>query len=93
MEYLSKKSFVHRDLAARNILVDDRRTCKVVTLKTTSHTDNVFFCYRLQILGCPGTYLMVTIMSLRVEKFLLSGQLLRYMSDKVMYNDFVLEVK
>ena len=33
MEYLSKKSFVHRDLAARNILVDDKKTCKVDSLR------------------------------------------------------------
>ena len=36
MEYLSKKSFVHRDLAARNILVDDKRTCKVMKTINTN---------------------------------------------------------
>ena len=94
MEYLSKKSFVHRDLAARNILVEDERTCKVVTLKTASHKQSTLtlFCYRLQILGCPGICLTVTIMSLKEEEFLLSGQLQRYISARIMHNNFVVLV-
>ena len=53
---------------------------------------NTFFCYRLQILGCPGTCLTVTIMSLKEEGFLLSGQLQRYTSVQIMHNNFVVLV-
>ena len=78
MEYLSKKSFVHRDLAARNILVDDKKTCKVrIKLHNCNHVSLFGVAYRSQILGCPETCLTVTIMCLREERFLSSGQLLR----------------
>ena len=45
--------------------------------------------YRLQTLGWLETCLTATIMSLKVEGFLLSGQLQRYISTQVMHNNFV----
>ena len=77
MTYLAGKHFIHRDLAARNVLVSEDFTCKVHAAYLNCLFTIKSYC-RLLILECLVIWWQKSTMSPQEEKYLLSGQLLKY---------------